>query len=132
MVKVAWWPWLIWSIDIIKGTTQTICRIIGKDNSRYLIYHNGGYFNTGCNVIIVCMTLLAGLDFGRPWFSFLLLQTMELVGYETYSYSVSSWYEWAFCLVSLLWAWRTLSNLSADIAETISTLHWNRTLAKSV
>ena len=64
MVKVAWWPWLIWSIDIIKGTTQTICRIIGKDNSRYLIYHNGGHFNIGCNVntTIVCMTLLAGLD----------------------------------------------------------------------
>ena len=33
-----------------EGTTQTRYRIIGKDNSRYLTFHNGGNFNIGCNV----------------------------------------------------------------------------------
>ena len=33
-----------------EGTTQTIYRTIGKDNSRYLTFHNGGNFNIGCNV----------------------------------------------------------------------------------
>ena len=36
--------------DNIEGTTQTIYRTIGKDNSRYLTFHNGGNFNIGCNV----------------------------------------------------------------------------------
>ena len=35
--------------DNIEETTQTICRIIGKDNSRYLTFHNDGNFNIGRN-----------------------------------------------------------------------------------
>ena len=35
--------------DIIEGTTQTIGRMIGKDSSRYLTFHNGGNLNLGCN-----------------------------------------------------------------------------------
>ena len=33
-----------------EGKTQTIFRTLGKDNSRYLTFHNGGNFNIGCNV----------------------------------------------------------------------------------
>ena len=43
--------------DDIEGTAQTICRIIGEDNFRYLIFRNGGNFNihVGCNVELHCL-----------------------------------------------------------------------------
>ena len=60
--------------DNIEGTTQTIYRTIGKDNSRYLTFHNGGNFNIGCNV--VCMRLLAGCDV--RYFSYRLWSSWDM------------------------------------------------------
>ena len=51
--------WPAWSNHNVEGKTEIICRIIGKDNSRYLTFHNGGYFNIDCNVnttIVNCFT----------------------------------------------------------------------------
>ena len=46
-----------------EGTTQTRYRIIGKDNSRYLTFHNGGNFNIGCNVNTTIQEARSKLDF---------------------------------------------------------------------
>ena len=39
--------------DDIERTAQTICRIIGEDNFRYLTFGNGVNFNIGFNRVAI-------------------------------------------------------------------------------
>ena len=74
--------WPVWSDGNIEGTTQTVCRIIGKDNSRYLTFYNGGNFNIGCNANTI---IVGGFWKNFPWehisrtFSSLLISIMLIV-----------------------------------------------------
>ena len=37
----------------IEGKAQTICKIIGEDNFRYLTFCNGVNFHIGCNGVAI-------------------------------------------------------------------------------